>query len=84
MDRQTALLLALGTLVAASLAVGVGGWILLVRDRRLGKMNATASAAASGDIAAEAPTEATEPHPEVNDKLEVDQTNGSVEPGPVA
>ncbi|MDP9298670.1 MAG: hypothetical protein M3O98_08420 [Actinomycetota bacterium] len=37
MTRQTALLLALGMLVAAALSVGVTGWILLVRDRRSAK-----------------------------------------------
>jgi hypothetical protein len=34
MERETALLLALGMLIAASLAVGVSGWVLLIRDRR--------------------------------------------------
>jgi hypothetical protein len=34
MDRESALLLALGMLIAASLAVGVSGWVLLLRDRR--------------------------------------------------
>ncbi len=34
MDRETALLLALGMLIAASLAVGVSGWVILIRDRR--------------------------------------------------
>jgi hypothetical protein len=34
MDRESALLLALGMLIAASLAVGVSGWVLLIRDRR--------------------------------------------------
>jgi hypothetical protein len=34
MDRETALLLALGMLIASSLAVGVSGWLLLIRDRR--------------------------------------------------
>jgi hypothetical protein len=34
MDRESALLLALGMLVAASLAVGVSGWVLLIRGRR--------------------------------------------------
>ena len=33
MDRQTTFLLALGMLVAAALAVGVSGWVLIVRDR---------------------------------------------------
>jgi hypothetical protein len=34
MDRESAFLLALGMLIAASLAVGASGWILLIRDRR--------------------------------------------------
>ncbi len=34
MDRETALLLALGMLIAASVAVGVSGWVLLIRERR--------------------------------------------------
>lgn len=34
MDRESTLLLALGMLIAASIAVGVSGWILLIRDRR--------------------------------------------------
>jgi hypothetical protein len=34
MDRETALLLALGMLIASSLAVGISGWMLLIRDRR--------------------------------------------------
>jgi hypothetical protein len=34
MDRETALLLALAMLIAASLAVGVSGWVILIRDRR--------------------------------------------------
>lgn len=34
MDRETALLLALGMLIASSFAVGVSGWVLLIRDRR--------------------------------------------------
>ena len=37
MDRQTTLLLALGFLIAAALAVGVSGWLLLARDRRYAK-----------------------------------------------
>ena len=35
MDRQTTFLLALGMLVAASLVVSVGGWVLFARDRAL-------------------------------------------------
>jgi hypothetical protein len=34
MERETALLLALGMLIGASLTVGVSGWVLLIRDRR--------------------------------------------------
>jgi len=34
MDRESAFLLALGLLIAASLAVGVSGWVLLIRERR--------------------------------------------------
>jgi hypothetical protein len=34
MDRETALLVALGMLIASSLAVGISGWVLLLRDRR--------------------------------------------------
>ena len=34
MDRETLLLLALGLLVVAALAVGVSGWTLFARDRR--------------------------------------------------
>jgi hypothetical protein len=48
MDRESALLLALGMLVAASLTVGVSGWILLLRDRRLARAAATRSDAAEG------------------------------------
>jgi hypothetical protein len=33
MDRQTTFLLALGMLVAAALAVGISGWVLVARDR---------------------------------------------------
>jgi multidrug resistance efflux pump len=33
MTRQTTLLLALGMLIASALAVGVSGWILVLRDR---------------------------------------------------
>ena len=38
MDRQTTLLLALGMLIAAALAVGVSGWMLLARDRALARV----------------------------------------------
>jgi hypothetical protein len=34
MDRQTALLVALGMLIASSLAIGISGWMLVLRDRR--------------------------------------------------
>jgi hypothetical protein len=39
MVRETALLLALGMLIASSFAVGVSGWLLLIRDRRLARAN---------------------------------------------
>ena len=34
MDRETAFLVALGMLIASSLAVGISGWVLLIRGRR--------------------------------------------------
>ena len=34
MDRETALLVALGMLIASSFAIGISGWVLLIRDRR--------------------------------------------------
>jgi hypothetical protein len=37
MDRETALLIALGMLVVSSFAVGISGWVLLIRDRRLAR-----------------------------------------------
>ena len=37
MDRETPLLIAVVMLSLAALAVGVSGWILLARDRRLGR-----------------------------------------------
>jgi hypothetical protein len=48
MDRESALLLALGMLVVASLTVGVTGWILLLRDRRLARAVVRRSDAAEG------------------------------------
>ncbi len=44
MDRQTTLLLALGMLIAAALAVGVSGWVLFVRDRALVRVRHASSA----------------------------------------
>jgi hypothetical protein len=37
MDRETLLLLALGMLIASAFIVGVAGWILVGRDRRLAR-----------------------------------------------
>jgi hypothetical protein len=37
MDRDTTLLFALVMLAVAGLSVGIGGWILFVRDHRLAK-----------------------------------------------
>jgi hypothetical protein len=34
MDRDSLLLLALGSLVVAALTVGISGWVLVVRERR--------------------------------------------------
>jgi hypothetical protein len=45
MDRQTTLLLALGMLIAAALAVGVSGWVLFARDRALVRLGHAPSAA---------------------------------------
>ncbi len=44
MDRQTTLLLALGMLIAAALAVGVSGWVLFARDRALARIGHVSSA----------------------------------------
>jgi hypothetical protein len=43
MDRQTTLLLALGMLIAAALAVGVSGWVLFARDRALARIGHVSS-----------------------------------------
>ncbi len=48
MDRETLLLLAFGMLIAAALVVGVSGWVLFARDRRLSKaVGVTAGATGS-------------------------------------
>ena len=44
MDRQTTFLLALGMLVAAALAVGVSGWVLVARDRAFARLGRVAPA----------------------------------------
>jgi hypothetical protein len=49
MDRQTTFLLALGMLIAAALAVGVSGWVLVVRDRALERAGHVPGVAAQGD-----------------------------------
>ena len=46
MDRQTTLLLALGMLIAAALAVGVSGWVLFLRDKALVRIGHAPSATA--------------------------------------
>jgi hypothetical protein len=38
MDRESLLLLAVSMLIAAAAVVGVSGWVLFVRDRRLAKV----------------------------------------------
>jgi hypothetical protein len=43
MDRETLLLVAIVMLTVAALAVGVSGWVLLARDRRLRHSLAAAS-----------------------------------------
>jgi hypothetical protein len=40
MDRETPLLIAVIMLSLAALTVGVSGWVLLVRDRRLSRVAA--------------------------------------------
>jgi len=35
MDRQSLLLVAVSTLIVAATAVGISGWVLFLRDRRL-------------------------------------------------
>jgi hypothetical protein len=47
MERETLLLLAIGMLVASATAVGVCGWTLVARDRRLYR----AARAGAGDAA---------------------------------
>jgi hypothetical protein len=37
MSRESLLVLALGMLIAAALAVGVSGWMLFARDHRLAR-----------------------------------------------
>jgi hypothetical protein len=49
MDRETLLLLALGLLVVAALAVGVSGWTLFARDRHSHKTAHTPGAVHPGD-----------------------------------
>ncbi len=49
MDRQTTFLLALGMLIAAALAVGVSGWVLVVRDRALARAGHAPGVAAQDD-----------------------------------
>jgi hypothetical protein len=44
MDRETALLVSVVMLSLAALTVGVSGWVLLARDRRLGRDRSAALA----------------------------------------
>ena len=37
MDRQSLLLAAVSTLIVAATAVGISGWVLYLRDRRLAR-----------------------------------------------
>jgi hypothetical protein len=52
MDRDATLLLALGLLVVAAASVGVSGWVLFLRERRV-----------IGDVTARAVDTTSEPHP---------------------
>jgi hypothetical protein len=49
MDRQTTFLLALGMLIAAALAVGVSGWVLVLRDRALARAGRASGVALQDD-----------------------------------
>jgi hypothetical protein len=59
MDRDATLLLALGMLVLAAAAVGVSGWLLFLRERRVvaGVAEATPATGAT-----------SEPHPEAHEE----------------
>lgn len=48
MDRETLLLLAIVMLTVAALSVGVSGWVLLARDRRLRHSLAPATPGVAG------------------------------------
>ena len=45
MDRESLLLLSISMLIAAAVTVGIGGWVLFVRDRRLSETASTVAAA---------------------------------------
>ena len=49
MDRQSLLLLAISMLIAAALAVGVSGWVLFARDRRLAEEAPATNGAGAAD-----------------------------------
>ena len=55
MDRESLLLLAVSMLSVAAAVVGVGGWVLFARDRRLAKVIPAASG--TGGAHPEAPEE---------------------------
>jgi hypothetical protein len=54
MSRETALLVAIVMLSLAALTVGVSGWILLARDRRLSRAATETPAANHHEVAEEA------------------------------
>jgi hypothetical protein len=56
MDRDATLLLALGMLVVAAAAVGVSGWVLFLRERRV-----------VAGVPARAVDTTSEPHPEARE-----------------
>jgi hypothetical protein len=58
MSRETLLQLALGMLIASALVVGLSGWMLVVRERRL------ARATASGEVGTGEPVAHAEAHEE--------------------
>jgi hypothetical protein len=59
MSRETLLLLALGMLIVAALAVGLSGWMLFARDHRLAR---SAPRSPQGSTGGAAHPEAHEEH----------------------
>jgi hypothetical protein len=57
MDRDATFLLALGMFVVAATAVGVSGWVLFVRERRV-----------AAGVTTRAVDTTSEPHPEAREE----------------